>query len=383
MASNELRTVLLVDSDPASLDLMQRTLGQTYTISHASSGQQGLEMAEGLLPCMVIAATRGEALDGFKLCRQIRDEISMREIPVVLLANTDLNEARLQGFDAGAEDCVARSIEPKQFATRLTRIIKLAKKREAVREQLQYANMTAMTAMTSLSETGLVIEGIKRYNQCHTAESLGQAVLESCGYFDLHGAVQVDLGGEPIALNRNGPATELEHSILQQLAVMDRITQFRNRLFIHYPHVCIVINNLPLDDPDRCGRLRDHLAMLVEAADIRAGSLLNASQASSRGEIISNTIEALTATLSGIDHLQRQGRADTSSIRAHVMVEVEHVMSGMGLSEHQESSILKVVQQGLETLADIQLAEAHLQDELSATIAGLQKELAIPALKTV
>ena len=375
MGSNELRTILLVDSDPASLELLQRTLGQTFTITHASNSQQGLEIAEELLPCMVITATQGEALDGFRLCRQIRDEISMREIPVVLLSDGDLNEARLQGFDAGAEDCVARNIEPKQFATRLTRIIKLAKKREAVREQIQYANMTAMTAMTSLSETGLVIEGIKRYNQCHTAESLGRALLDSCEYFDLHGAVQIDLGGEPIALNRNGLATELEQSILQQLTVMDRITQFRNRLFIHYPRVCIVINNLPLEDPDRCGRLRDHLAMLVEAADIRAGSLLNATQAHSRGEAISHTIEALTATLSGIDHLQRQGRADTSSIRAHVLIEVEHVMSGMGLSEQQESAILRVVQQGLETLADMQLAEAHLQDELSAAISCLKKEL--------
>lgn len=376
MSTDEIRNVLVVDSDPATQALIQQTLGARFATYTAATTEDGLRVAKELEPCMLVAATQGQGLDGFVLCKRVKSEIEHHDIPVILLADGDSAETRLRGFDAGATDCLFRPIQPKMLATRLATVIKQQKKRDLLKEQVRYANVAAFTAMSSLGETGLVIEGIKSFNQCSNIDALANALLASVGVFDLHCAVELLMGEASLALSRAGPATELERSILQQLSSMDRITQFKNRLFIRYPRVRIVVNNLPLDDPDRCGRLRDHLAMLVEAADVRMGSLAHASQSSSRGEVISSTIQVLTGALSGIDMLQRQSRAAATTIRADVLMQVEQALAHYGLTEAQEGALIGIVQRGLEALADFQLAEAHLQDELSHSIAELQRAVA-------
>lgn len=373
MNPHDSRTVLVFDSDPAAVRLVQEALGRDYVVQAAGRDADSLR-DDAPAPCLVVAAA---GADGYALCQRIKGREDGADIPVVILATARDEDAHLLSYDVGAEDCILRDGGPQLLATRLARTLRERDMRSELRAQVQYANQAVMTALTSLGETGMVIDGVKRFNRCDDGATLARCVLDAAAQFELRGAVELHIGASTVVLNQDGPATPLECSILQQLATMDRITQFRNRLFIRYPHVRIVVNNLPLEDSDRCGRLRDHLAMLIEAADIRAGGIEHASQSNTRGEAIQTTIQTLSDALSGIDVLQRQGRMAATTIRAEVMLKVEHALASLGLSENQEVALLRIVQEGLETLADIQLAEAHLQDELSAAIADLQRAVAV------
>ena len=65
----------------------------------------------------------------------------------------------------------------------------------------------------------------------------------------------------------------LQASVLQSMRDIGRIFEMGSRAIINYSHVSLLVENLPTQDPDKVGRLRDHLAVLAESADIRIAAL--------------------------------------------------------------------------------------------------------------
>lgn len=366
--------VLVVDDDRFMLDFIADSLGELYAVHCADSAAEGLQQARALAPALMLVDVLMPEMDGYALCREVKDDFDIGDTPVLFLSALDSIEDRLHGFEVGGEDFVTKPVNPRILQAKVAKVLALQQERSQLKSQAQYATSTAMTAMTSMSETGLLLEVMKRFNQCDDARELAQSLQESLALFAVDGVVELLLqDGSGIALNGRGPASELEISVLRHMATMDRITQFKTRMSISYPHSRLVVTNMPVDDPDRCGRLRDHLAMLLEAAEARLAAINNASLASRRGDAISGTIETLTKVLADVDLQQRQSRADALTVLNGVLMRLEQSMVGLGLTERQEEALLALVREGLEDVYSSQQAEAGFQDQLSVAVHGLQQ----------
>lgn len=368
--------VLVVDDDLFMLDFIFEALNSHCRVITAENGATALKMAQEQHPTLVLADVKMPEMDGYELCRQIKDDFDIYDIPVLFLSALDGYEDRLRGFEVGGEDFILKPVNPKVLEAKITLVLRKIEERQQLKSQLQYATSTAMLTMTTMSETGLVLEGFKLFNHCISPIELANALVGALALFGVESVVSLQLaGGECIAVNARGPATELEISVLQHMATMDRITQFKTRMSINYPHVCTLITNMPVEDPERCGRLRDHLAMLIEAAEVRLNAITTSLQAIKRGTVIENTIKSLSATMAQIDDSQRNGRATASIILGEVIARIEAALVGLGLTERQESALINITQSGLETISRTLNAEAHYQDQLSSAIRELQKTI--------
>lgn len=376
MENQEKPLILIVDDDLFMMDFTHEALSEHYRVITAESGNEALAIAREAHPQLILTDVLMPEINGYELCRMIKDDFDISDTPVLFLSALDGIEDRLQGFEAGGEDFVIKPVNPKVLLAKVAQVFKLIEERQQLKSQAQYATNTALLAMTSMSETGQVFEGFKRFNQATTQLELAQAMQAALALFDVESVVELLLpGAKSLALNKNGPATELEISVLKHLAGMDRITHFKTRMAITYPHVRALICNMPVEDPDRCGRLRDHLAMLVEAAEVRLESINIATQMARRNAVIADTIKSLSITLNNIDTMQRNGHANAALILNDVKFRIDGALAGLGLSERQENAIIGITQDGLENISNTLLAEAHFQDQLSATINELQKAI--------
>lgn len=369
MDTQEKPLVLIVDDDLFMMDFIHEALSQQYRVITAESGKEGLLIAQQQHPQLILTDVLMPEMDGYELCRLIKEDFDISDTPVLFLSALDGIEDRLQGFEAGGEDFVIKPVNPKVLLAKVAQVFKLIEERQQLKSQAQYATTTALLAMTSMSETGLIFEGFKRFNQVTSQLELAQATQSALALFEVESVVELLLpAGQSIAVNKNGPATELEISVLKHMAGMDRITHFKSRMAITYPHVRALISNMPVEDTDRCGRLRDHLAMLVEAAEVRLESINVATQMAKRSVVIGETIKTLSKTLVNIDTMQRNGRANAALILNDVKFRIEGALAGLGLSEKQENTIIGITQDGLESISNTLLAEAHFQDQLSVAI---------------
>ena len=126
--------VLLVDDNTDVRQYLKMLLQTDYEIIEAVDGQQGLLSAMKRVPELIISDVMMDVMDGFELCKQLKENITTSHIPVMLLTACAQDEQRAIGFESGADAYI-----PKPFNEELLkiRVRKIIENREKVKEFFQ------------------------------------------------------------------------------------------------------------------------------------------------------------------------------------------------------------------------------------------------------
>ena len=124
------KTVLVVDDDSTTRDLLERTLrGAGLRVLTASSGPEALHLARNLLPAAITLDVVMPGMDGWEVLRQLKDDPSTREIPVIMVTMTDDREL---GYALGATEFLTKPVERGQLIELLARHTPSAAERHAL-----------------------------------------------------------------------------------------------------------------------------------------------------------------------------------------------------------------------------------------------------------
>ena len=149
--------VLVVDDTPASLRLLVDILsGEGYTVRPADCGPLALTSATANPPALIVLDIRMPGMDGFEVCRELRQRPETRELPVIFLSAANETSERIEGLKLGAVDFVTKPFQREELIARInthvelgrlrTRLERLVEERtaelDAANEQLRIAALT-------------------------------------------------------------------------------------------------------------------------------------------------------------------------------------------------------------------------------------------------
>ncbi len=374
---SDIRKVLVTDDDEFMRVMIAESIGGHFTIVEASSGDECLEVAARERPDVILLDVEMAGIDGYETCRRLKADFELDSIPVIFVSSHDEIGARLRGYEAGGEDYILKPFDAEELHAKVSNLLAKLSQAAQLKEMANYASRTAMTAMSSASEVGSLLQALQVFNNCADFKALVDATLNGLTSYGLEGAVQIRTPNGTLTTTTRGEASPLEASVIGHMAGMDRIVQYRNRLSITYPAVSLLVSNMPTEDPDRCGRLRDHLAVLVESAEVRTNTLMTDARSRQRGERIAEAVQRITATLSEIDREQRQTRVATAQAIQDLTVSLERAWVTLALTEQQEQYIAGIVSDGVTRVQDAQLEEVSQQDKMSSVVRELQQMLTL------
>ena len=120
--------ILVVDDTPQTLQLLVAILsGANYTVRPADSGALALASALAYPQELVLLDVNMPEMSGFEVCRQLKQNPATQAIPVVFLSGlTDLDD-RVQGFQLGAVDFVAKPFQRDELLARVSTHLQLAR----------------------------------------------------------------------------------------------------------------------------------------------------------------------------------------------------------------------------------------------------------------
>ncbi|MDX9706024.1 MAG: response regulator [Azospira sp.] len=376
MAQGE-QKILVVDDDEMMRAVIEETIGDIYRVSGVASGEACLTAIGGEHPDLILLDVEMPGMDGYETCRRLKSDFDTSAIPVIFISAHDQIEARLRGYEAGADDYIVKPIDPRELQAKVAGLLGRISEQTKLQEMASYASRTAMTAMSSMSEIGSLLQVLQAFNSCIDYQTLTQTTLRGVTDYGLEGAVQVRTPDGPLTLASRGEASPLEASVIGHMAGMERIVQYRNRLSITYPHVSMLVSNMPTEDAERCGRLRDHLAVLIESAEVRAGTLIAEARTQRRNERIAISVRRITDTLADIDQDQRQMRTATAVAVQDLTTKLERAYISLSLTETQEEYIAGICSEGIAKVIDAQMAESSQQDKMTSVIRELEGMLTL------
>lgn len=119
--------ILIVDDDYANLQTAMITLRKEgYSIAVATNGQEALKMIDANPNiCLVILDLMLPGMNGYDVCRIIRNTKDYHELPILMLTGRSYSDSILMGFDAGANDFLAKPFDPGELKARVKTLIEL------------------------------------------------------------------------------------------------------------------------------------------------------------------------------------------------------------------------------------------------------------------
>ena len=118
--------ILVVDDIEANVRLLEAKLAaEYYEVLTASDGPTALALAASEKPDIVLLDVMMPGMDGFAVCRRLKDDAETGHIPVVLLTALDGRADRVTGLEAGADDFLTKPIDDVMLFSRVRSLTRL------------------------------------------------------------------------------------------------------------------------------------------------------------------------------------------------------------------------------------------------------------------
>ena len=127
VATEQPKKILVVDDEVDVTELLSYNLKQRGFVSQSvNDPKQALEVAKTFKPDLIVLDIMMPEVSGLQVCRMIRQESTLKGIPIIFLSARTEEGDRIEGFESGADDYVCKPFSPKELMLRVLVILKRA-----------------------------------------------------------------------------------------------------------------------------------------------------------------------------------------------------------------------------------------------------------------
>lgn len=231
--------LLLVDDEPANLQVLRMILQKDYRLAYARDGEKALELALQAPPDLVLLDVMMPGLSGLAVCRALKAQAATRHVPVIFVTALLDAHHEAEGFAAGAVDYITKPVSGPIVQARVRTHLSLV-----AAEALRASRMAIVQCLGRAGEYRDNETGLHVVRMSHFARIVGIALGMSDDEADdlFNAAAMHDVGkiGVPDAiLLKPGPLDEAEWALMRRHPTMgaeiigehpDRMLQMARRV---------------------------------------------------------------------------------------------------------------------------------------------------------
>lgn len=137
MKVNREQIILIVDDKPANLDVIRAYLKEhNFKILVANNGLQALKRLENIKPDLILMDVLMPGLDGIEVCKQIKENPALKDIPLIFMTALADTEHKTQGFSAGAVDFLTKPVQKEELLARVNTHLEIMRYRNFLEEEV-------------------------------------------------------------------------------------------------------------------------------------------------------------------------------------------------------------------------------------------------------
>jgi PAS domain S-box-containing protein len=173
--------ILVVDDNAANLQLLIELLTERdYTVYPAINGELAMKFVQSMLPDLILLDIKMPGLDGYEVCRQLKDNESTRPIPIIFLSALEDERDKVKGFQAGGVDYITKPFQPEELLARVGNQLRLRELTERLEQEVSARTVKLRIANKQLANQITQREGVEEALR-ESRQRLGNIVFNSPG----------------------------------------------------------------------------------------------------------------------------------------------------------------------------------------------------------
>ena len=147
------KKILIIDDDLTNQKILERMLpSHQFDVLFASDGQKGIDMVYKEIPDVILLDVMMPEKDGFTVARELKEDLTVRNIPIILVTALEGSENRISGLEAGAEEFLTKPVKKVELIARIRSMLQLKEYREQLDIRKQTEALFAQTVGEDVSD---------------------------------------------------------------------------------------------------------------------------------------------------------------------------------------------------------------------------------------
>ena len=110
--SSDKKIILIVDDEPINITLLAGILKETYKVKMAKDGERAMKIANTVpAPDLILLDVMMPCMDGYEVCRRLKDDDATKTIPVVFVTGLTNEEEQARGLEMGADGYLGKPVD--------------------------------------------------------------------------------------------------------------------------------------------------------------------------------------------------------------------------------------------------------------------------------
>jgi response regulator RpfG family c-di-GMP phosphodiesterase len=162
--------ILIVDDEERNLRLLEISLSAMgYEIFLAMDGEEAVKRVKAVKPDLILLDVMMPRINGFDVCRMLKEAEDTRNIPVVLVTALEGRDGKLKGLECGADDFLTKPVDMVELKARVNSLLRVKRYHDQLEESYR----------SILNITGFCEKALKNYAPLHFNSGMEDAIVLS------------------------------------------------------------------------------------------------------------------------------------------------------------------------------------------------------------
>ncbi len=171
-ASTSKGDILVVEDTPSSLTLLTGLLSAVgYRVRPAPDGELALWSARGQAPELILLDVRMPGMDGYEVCRQLKTEPGLKDVPVIFLSACTDTDDKIKGFAVGGVDFISKPYQFEEVHARVIAHLQVARLQQRLAWQNEHLEELVEAKARELAEARLSLLNERQHRDLAERES--------------------------------------------------------------------------------------------------------------------------------------------------------------------------------------------------------------------
>ncbi|PKG64070.1 MULTISPECIES: response regulator [Pseudoalteromonas] len=368
-----LTKILAVDDEPFNLEIIEEILEDLdFELQVATNGPECLNMVEGYMPQVILLDVSMPQMNGYEVCKALKANPNTAHIIVMFVSARGTVEERMEGYSVGAEDYIVKPFGHDELKSKLKNLNQVLVEKQSLEKQVEDATSTAFNAMANSSEMGQIVNYVENIGFINDPQELGKALIDCLQSFDLQSNVEFRENDEISHFALSGVCSPIVVELFEMLKNKGRLHEFSHRILVNYELISLLILNMPDHDPDKHGRIRDHVCFIVSVTEQQLRAIMTKKMLESQQAKLNAVASTVHSKFHGLISLLNDNRQNNEKVFKQLQEELEERIPSMGLDEDQEVFIYKKVDETIqnsvareESVKQVKAAFTEIEQDLS------------------
>ena len=372
-STNNQIELLVIDDDHLLHNIISKipTIDE-FNIRYADNGAKGIEMVDQLMPDIILLDVEMPILNGYETCLRLRENEKTKQIPILFLSAHSSLKDRMKGYEAGGDDYLAKPFDNDLLLTRINILLKYQEQSRVLQELYQTAQSTATTALTGLGELGTAMQFLEKSISYANIDELVSGLFQTMSLFHLDSYLMLTSNNQVSWYSQIGAVSPIEKDLIDMSDNQIRFLDFGEKTLVNYPVISLLVKNMPIDDIDKYGRVKDILPVLVAAANVKIGAFdIQQSLIIQNGEML-EIFKNIRRYLFHMGTAIVNGRDESKTMTNELIQSLHADLLSMGLEQDQEDYLIDQIDSVSQNILEKMNSGAEIRDVLDYILSNLK-----------